>query len=444
MYIRIALVFLMLTLFSTIVRAGVKPEVKEDFSIACDLAGRSDIERREAIQSIVRLGVENEDYFISLLASDRTIERQIAAQILGDIGGKKSEPVLIAALDNKDVFLQGAAARALAVLYSRLNQSVLLTSLQNNEKQLVRLAVMYGAYKRARYKKEKLDPALIGCVSDLLVSAGDNVIIEAAVTLLRYANTQEAVAALLTAAKRSSNPAIQIKICQALAAIAPEGKAPQIEELAMSGRPRVAVEAWNALRAMGYADTDKALSGLVVNSDPWVQAQALKYLAQFGPQYNPLFISALKSAEPAVRFEALKAIEKNLAVNAAGEVAKLMGPLGDSNPAVRAQAALVFAALTHSGGLTPLLKDSRNENEKMLEFRLEAIRALGELGDKAALRALLDFLRDDDVQVRTTAVRSLVRLGDKRALSQLKEMVKLRKGEELYLLQEAIAQLEKD
>ncbi len=443
MYIRTALIFLAVMLFYTVAQAEVSAGVKADFSIACDLANRSDIERREAMQAIIREGVVNEDYFISLLNSDRTIERQIAAEILGDIGDKNSEAALITALDNKDVFLQGAAARALAVLYSRLEQSVLLSSLQNNDKQLVRLAVMYGAYKRARYKQEILDPAIIGFVSDLLVSSDDKVLVEAAVTLLRYANTQEAVIALLTAAKRSSSPAIQIKICQALAAIAPEGRAPQIEELAMSGRPRVAVEAWNALRAMGYEDTDKALSGLVVNSDPWVQAQALKYLAQFGPQYNPLFISALKSSEPAVRFEALLAIEKNLAVNAAGEVAKLMGPLGDSNPAVRAQAALVFAALTHSGGLTPLLKDSRNENEKMLPFRLEAIRALGELGDKAALRALLDFLSDDDPEVRTAAVRALVRLGDKRALAQLQEMQKIRKGSELYLLQEAISQLEK-
>ena len=296
--------------------------------------------------------------------------------------------------------------------------------------------------KRTRYRHEMLDPKLIKQVSELLSKASDSRIIQATVMVLRYAQTQEGVLALLKVAGNTSNAAIQIEVCRALAAIAPEGKARQIEDLSFCGNPRVEIEAWNALGAMGYADVDKAMAVLATNPDPVVQARAIRSLAKYGSKYNSLFISALRSVDPDVRLQAIYALDKTAAVFAAAEVAKLMGPQGDVNPVVRARAALVFARLTNSGGLTPLLKDSRNTSEKMLPFRLEAIRALGELGDKGALRGLLDLTQDADVRVRVMAVNSLAQLGDRRALPHLQQMLKQRKGEEMIVIQDAISAIE--
>ena len=429
-------------IFSAAVYAAPAAEVTADFAMACDLAGHAELERKQAIKRIVRQGSNNEDYFISMLHSNKTIQRQIAAEVLGGLGGKKSETALIMALENKDVFLQGAAARALAVLYSRLPQIELCRALRSDPAEMVELAVLYGAYKRARYGHERLSPELTQSVGALLSKVADNRRIQAAVMVLRYTDTQEGVLTLLKVAGNTRDSAVQIEVCRALAAIAPEGKAPQIETLSLCGNPRVEIEAWNALGAMGYAEVDKAMAVLATSPDPAVQARALASLAKFGNRYDPLFISALKSVDPEVRFQALCALEKTAAVFAAAEVAELMGPQGDVNPVVRARAALVFARLTNSGGLTPLLKDSRNTEKKMLPFRLEAIRALGELGDKGALRDLLDFLLDADLTVRITAVRSLAQLGDQRALPQLRHMLTLRKGEERLVIQEAISELE--
>ena len=78
---------------------------------------------------------------------------------------------------------------------------------------------------------------------------------------------------------------------------------------------------------------------------------------------------------------------------------------------------------------------------RWLEFRLEAIKALGELGDKGALRALIDMLRDDDILVRIMAAKSLGMLGDKRAIPKLQEVLKIRKGEEKMVIQEVISEI---
>ena len=440
-YTIIYFVFCILLMSSSVAYSAVNKDTVRNFKIACDLDGRSELERKNAIKNIIRDGDKNEEYFISMLGSSKIIERQIAAEVLGGLGGEKSEVALIEALGDKDVFLQGAAGRALAILYSRLPQEFLIERLRSTGKTIVSMAVMYGAFKKARYMGETLQPELIKTVSDVLIAIKDKREIQAAVMVLRYANTEEAVMALLNVAEKTSNAEIQIEICIALASIAPEGKAPQIESLAMSGKPLVEVEAWNALSAMGYDDADKALSGLAINPDPRVQARAIEYLADFGGKYDPLFVSALSSVDPEVRLQALYALKKTSSIHSASEIAKMMGPQGDRNPVVRARAALVFAELTHSGGLAPLLKDSRNNNTKMLEFRLEAIKALGELGDKGALRALIDMLRDDDILVRITATKSLGALDDKRAISKLNEMLKIRKGEEKMVLQEVIGEI---
>ncbi len=414
------------------------PQLRADFAVSCDLAGRSELERRQAIERIVSRGGEVEADFIALLASEQTIERQLAAEILGASGGAQSETALITALTHKDVFLQGAAARALAVLYSRLPQQYLLARLGSDPSNLVTLAVLYGAYKRARYKSEELDPDLVRRISALVLVSEDATVLEAAVTVLKFANTQEAVLALIQIAGHSENTEILCAVCQALAAIAPEGKSKEIERLAFSGRARLEVEAWIALTAMGYTDTDKALSGLAVNPDPQVQARAIEALSEFGGKYMPLFISALKSVDAGVRLQALYALKRIAAEPAAANIAEMMGPQGDIDPVIRAEAALVFAELTRSGGLVPLLKDARNSEPQRLEYRLEAIRALGKLGDAGALRALLDLLRDDNEAVRLQAVRALGALGDKRALPRLQEAAKHRNGQEELLLQEVI------
>lgn len=439
----ILLCCLLLTNFSRVLAADSASVIAE-FDVACDLAGRSELERKAAIRDIVLQGSVNEDYFISMIDSDTIVQRQIAAEVLGSIGSLKSEKVLLQALDNKDVFLQGAAARALAVLYSRLPQDILVARLRSTDKTIVSMAVMYGAYKRARYAKEALEPDLLTAVGDLLAVVKDINEVQAAVMVLKYANTQEAVMALLKIAGTTDNLSVKIEICRALEAIAPEGKAPTIEELAMCGISAVEVEAWAALSAMGYKDTDKSLVVLATSPIPAVQARAIEALAKYaGSKYDQLYIAALKSPVSDVRLQALYALESTNSVHSASEIAKMMGPAGDEDPFIRAESALIFAKLTHSGGLGPLLKDSRNENEKMIEFRLAAIRALGELGDSGALRALIDMLRDDDMLVRVEAATSLGMIGDKRALKSLLEEQKNRKGEELMVLKQAIEQINK-
>ena len=150
-YSLICLAVCILLMLTSVAFSSVSNDVVKNFEIACDLDGRSELERVNAIKSIIRDGDKNEEYFISMLGSSKIIERQIAAEILGGLGGVKSEIALIEALGNKDVFLQGAAGRALAVLYSRLPQKLLISRLRSTDKTIVSMAVMYGAFKKARY-----------------------------------------------------------------------------------------------------------------------------------------------------------------------------------------------------------------------------------------------------------------------------------------------------
>lgn len=103
----------------------------------------------------------------------------------------------------------------------------------------------------------------------------------------------------------------------------------------------------------------------------------------------------------------------------------LLQQLSDSNPDVRAKAAVAFGQLRSDRVLEPLLKSLK---DKVAEVRSRAAWALGLIGGEKAVDSLLLLLRDEDEKVRSNAVYALGRVGGERVVGSLLGLIKNKEG----------------
>jgi HEAT repeat protein len=104
----------------------------------------------------------------------------------------------------------------------------------------------------------------------------------------------------------------------------------------------------------------------------------------------------------------------------------LIVALGDTRPRMRAWAAITLSDLAARGikavrAVPPLVK---NLTDKDADVRTWSARALGAIGDTAAVAGLIPCLSDPDPQVRGSAAASLGNLGDTRAIPPLINMLR--------------------
>lgn len=142
-----------------------------------------------------------------------------------------------------------------------------------------------------------------------------------------------------------------------------------------------------AMRRLGIAGEDELLpflSGCFAHSNNRLRSAAARVLADMGDDSVLFsFIDALASADHSVRFDAERAI------------------LAFDDPG-------------------PLMQHFMcNQGEEKRGERMDAIEALGELGDERAVPFLIGALYDGERKVRALAARVLGKLGDDRAVPAL-------------------------
>ena len=123
----------------------------------------------------------------------------------------------------------------------------------------------------------------------------------------------------------------------------------------------------------------------------------------------------LADSDPAVRARAALAVGR---IQDSTTVAKLVPLLKDGSAEVRREAVFALGQIRHASARAAL--EGRLE-DRDAETALLSIEALGKLGDKAATRRVLPFLSDSDPARRGAAAVALWRLADSTALGPLLE-----------------------
>ena len=176
-----------------------------------------------------------------------------------------------------------------------------------------------------------------------------------------------------------------------------------------------------AARALGKLEGPEAMEALLGSlDDAEVGDAAAAALAALSHAPITELLALLREGVPAQRQAAATALGQLAASNLVDE---LINALHDDNPHVRTAIIDALGRQHSAQALEPLFAVLRNEEEQG-SLRARAARALGAIGDPAAVGTLLHALGDDVEAVRLRAAEALGRLGDERAVLALVETAK--------------------
>ncbi|MGZ3449553.1 MAG: HEAT repeat domain-containing protein [Polyangiales bacterium] len=188
---------------------------------------------------------------------------------------------------------------------------------------------------------------------------------------------------------------------------------------------------WLRRRVFGYATVALEVRKTVIeDADPTRRAAAANALGEFlDPGATPLLIKAAADTSPVVRVAALSAIKRlndadgapavskaltdgdisvrrvaiDTAVKLSGfaDVAAVATLLGDADPVIRSHAADALGVFKAKGSVAGLSAIAATDPDE--EVRIDAVNALGEIGDPAARPAIEKALGDASSRVRDAA-----------------------------------------
>jgi HEAT repeat protein len=195
--------------------------------------------------------------------------------------------------------------------------------------------------------------------------------------------------------------------------------------LAADPDPVVRRTAATALGRLGGPEATAAL--LRSTADPKISDTAAAALA--GLSHPPIteLVALLKEGVPAQRQTVATALGQLAAFDFVGE---LIDALHDDNPQVRTAAIDALARKRSTRALQSLSAVLQDEEERGSP-RARAARALGTIGDTAAVDTLLYALGDDVEAVRLRSAEALGRIGDERAISALSEAARRDRSREV-------------
>jgi len=406
--------------------------------------------RAQAAASLGRLGAAaaaaTPDLTARLTDADETV-RGRAAEALGQLGAAdpRTVPALAGLLDDPSPAIRAAAARALGAMRGGAAAAVpALVPLLQDRDEAVRTAAADAVGKIGVLPEAAADTLTEGLSSlDTLIRA------RTAEALGDIGAAAADVAPALVAAAGDDNDRVRAKAVEALGKIGEAAAGVAVPRLVRALRDPdnwVSALAAEALGEMG-AGADEAVPALVRSlghASPQVRANAAEALGKLGPAAaaaGRALERAAGDADGGVRLAAVRALgavggptpEAGRVVRAAladpdphtraaaaevfgtwGEAdedtrADLLGLLADANDEVKARAARVLPKLA---GATPAVVDGltrRLAEDDSDWVRVEAARALGQLGAAAAPAgaALLRAAQTGEAGLREEAMRAL-------------------------------------
>ncbi|MCX5851975.1 MAG: HEAT repeat domain-containing protein [Deltaproteobacteria bacterium] len=313
--------------------------------------------------------------------------------------GPAAGPALVRMLSDKDYRIRESAAKTLTAIGWR----------PGNEDDEIASLIAARSWERLAGKKSTAVPRLIELLSD----ASDDVRMQAATTLGEI-HDMKAVLPLLDALG-DGNCDVRKKVVVTLGALGDPRAVPLLLERMKEQKCDIREEAAQALEKTGAIPEGPLIEALS-EKNQFIREGAAMVLARrsFHGAVDPL-IAALADESSKVRARAAHALGKAADTRA---VKPLIDALKDTDQAVREEAARALGALRTreaTDALVEALEDKKN-NRYVCE---EAVAALGETGDPAAVKPLVVSLKDGSRYIREKAAEALGKTGDSSAIEPL-------------------------
>lgn len=411
-------------------------------------------QREYAARQVIMLAEKSASILIASVrdeASDSGLRRQVAARILGELAVPEAEATLLETAFGKDYFLAEAAKTSLARMYSRLSDGDIYSLLKKGMRDRnaipggyqpgredwiylsLRQAEMQGKFKALvmrglalKYEgvRTKLPEPLAWCVWEALLDPDRDLRLAAIAVVPRIASSL-ATEKLASFLYMENDPALLAAALRAMAEMRPPEYEQAVFRHAAHNDPMVALEALNALTAMGYDGMfpayagQRSVAGFVSHPSTPVRRRAIEILSE---SKSPAALEYLDAAlYDRVAFNRAAAARALGEMRFAGAVGSLSPLLRDGRPDVRAEAAVALSRLGVLGAQAAMLDDLRGG---ALPFRLAAAEALGRMGDPRAVPALAQAASDSDVELACVAIEALGRIDNKAAVDELNLVVR--------------------
>jgi len=401
----------------------------------------------------------------ALTGQDEKIKAS-ALRMLGRFQDKRIQPIAVKLLNDPAPQIRQAALFALSWMADEKIIPAIVAALEDENANVRREAVAV----LEKFKDNRLIPHLIKGLKD-----SDHRIRSDCAAVLGNFQDPRALAALLDQLN-DDNPFVRRSILWALTAFDdPEARDAIIGLL---NDPDSQVR-WSAAKELGDYQDKKAVNALLKSADdpdPGVRRSVHASLLKFkDDKLTEVYTGLLCNGSHGSKQAALNFLKKNLPEKASD---CLIALLEDDNAQVRMNAATILGSIGDTRAVDPLIRavtapsnptggtskryfsQSTNEAIRALgnigdkkataaliqaldETKLQsnAIDALGKLKDARAIPALIIFLKDQRIRIRSKAILALGNIGDPAALDHLESLVFDEKFPKKYNVVEAIGKI---
>ena len=396
------------------------------------MAGESEA-RKAIVTALGRFRTASVRALLKRLESQGPVAQREAAWLLGQLSSRLAVPALISATESPDAEVRSAAAEALAAIADPSAASALVSLLGDVQK-AVRVAALEAL---ARLPLREAPKEVVGIATDaddqlnhvatrVLVELQDPATVDVLRTLAKHDDPKvrreaviglaylgdAAAAIMLERELDHARHTSRQRLTRALAALGTPEAARMICRIVKTDQPAVAKVALAALGSIASPDALDTLVASVRHSRFDLRQAAVDALAkQPAGAGVPALLKVFEDSHPGVIYQTRHALQllSDRSVEPVRE--KLIAAIRSSDlhawaRAVSARHLRAYPSPESVQVLNSLLTD------EAFRVRLEAIEALGWVGDSSHAGPLRGLAEDPDAEVRAAALTALGRLGD--------------------------------
>lgn len=244
---------------------------------------------------------------------------------------------------------------------------------------------------------------------DVLDHHSDGTVLKSAITFLGIGIKARQAGQRLFALLDHPYADVKEAALEACLALFDERMRERFEGFINSAEPMRRLMAVYALGRSGDVSALPRLTEALKDEVPDVRKVALEGLAELHGRdaaMAPVLAEALRDEEPAVRLSVVEMLGK---LDADEAVPLLMKALDDPDDWVRIRAMEALAERKETQAIPKIVPMLQAENTLLV---IKTIESLGEIGGRAAFRALLDLAGHDDPQIQSAAEEAVVKLQD--------------------------------
>jgi HEAT repeat protein len=404
------------------------------------LADRDREVRRRAVRAIVELDArEAAPQIVALLKDGQTDVRMTAAQALGELGAREAVPDVARLLKDPEEEVRQASLTALGRFGAREAVPDMLPLLADKDEDVRTAAAWVLGNLRAR----EAAPGLLRLLDDKDWYEARG----AAAWALVLLGVKEAAPGL-TRLLEDEEEEVRAVAAWGLGALGAKEAAPKLLKLLEDRKGEVQVSAAGALGALGAKEAGPALARQLADADDELRDTAAWALGRIGAKEAlPDVLKLLASENPETRESAVLALyalrdpgaiqpledlvkkddragaEGLRALRHAATAPRFIELLGHADAPLRATAAAALGELGSKEAVPALLKRAADEKEEQ-EVRGAAADALGRIGSREAVDVIAKLAAADlDEELSVLALRALERLDPARAVEAAKAHV---------------------